>query len=231
MKRITPFIALLLIGCAAPKYSYYFDHYQVTQRPDAIASTSGTSEGNAQNSDTRKGDTRQARSQTRQTSAANQQAALSQSPGISTTNSVNNVTSQNSPLRINPDNMLADARINTSVIVSKGNAVANTRGIHEQQSNERLTAKHLTKEDRKELIRALKQLRKEIRSKPDIKSNAPLHDQATQKLDKGLIVAISFAAVGITLSILGGLGAGFWIAGVICLGLGVYFFIDWLQNR
>jgi hypothetical protein len=89
----------------------------------------------------------------------------------------------------------------------------------------------ISREDRKQLARALKEFRRDLRARSGKHYAAPPHDQATQKLDTEVITAIAFGAVGITLSLLGGISAAFWIAGVICLGVGVYFFIDWLQHR
>jgi hypothetical protein len=89
----------------------------------------------------------------------------------------------------------------------------------------------ISREDKKQLVQALREFRRDLRTRSGKHYAAPPHDQATQKLDNEVITAIAFGAVGITLSLLGGISAAFWIAGVICLGVGVYFFIDWLQHR
>lgn len=203
MKRITPFIAVLLVGCSSPKYTYYFDYYQSARS----------------NSDT-----------------------------------TATVLVRNPVLNIGRDELLADAStsrslrdgldIRTEGIAprTKGKAVERATTSVRQNSTtvaayestlsaHDATIRERRKSERKEIVRAIKQFRKEMRAKSSVNSISPPYDQATQKLDNELIVAISFAAVGITLSILGGLGAGFWIAGVICLGVGIYFFIDWLQKR
>ncbi|MEJ1241189.1 hypothetical protein WBG78_23780 [Chryseolinea sp. T2] len=212
MKRITAFIVLLITGCAAPKHYYYFDHYTVT--PGANSKVSGPSESTPSPLDIRTADL-----------AANANGA---EPKI------------DAGQKVVADQKVVDLD-KLTVDTNEHFAIRQTQDSHEvvinsdeqyskHLSNERVS-KHTLRENRKELISALKQLRKDLRNKTNLKSNAPLHDEATQKLDNELIVAISFAAVGITLSILGGLGAWFWIAGVICLGVGVYFFIDWLRKR
>ncbi|HTF19400.1 MAG TPA: hypothetical protein VK658_15085 [Chryseolinea sp.] len=107
-----------------------------------------------------------------------------------------------------------------------------SRGGRESQYSGQMKRAKL-RQDRKQIVQAIKQLRKELlhtKNSPS-KPATILNGQATQKLDNEVIVAIAFGAVGITLSLLGGISAAFWIAGVLCLGVGVYFFVDWLSKR
>lgn len=200
-------MAVLLIGCAGPKYRYYFDYYRTAQ----------------------------------------------------TSNNTTTAPVINSQLLISSDDLIANASTSGSETHARnipaaasaprsgddrsGGAIASTKQVHSTATpahgsdqstlptNQSASKREISKSDKKEIIHAIKQYRKEMRAKAKDDTLSPPRDQATQKLDNELIVAISFAAVGITLSILGGLGAGFWIAGVIFLGVGVYFFIDWLQKR
>ena len=226
--KALPFLALLLVGCATPKYQYYFDHYQVTQRPHASGPAVDKQSANIQSTYTLQS-TNTIQSPNNIQSASNLQSANN----LQAASNLQSPDSDYSPLRIEADQMLAEATTAATASSRKHIADSAPEGptVFKQNANEQSSPKHLTREDRKEFIHAIRQLRKEVRSKTQLKSTEPLHDQKTQKLDNELIVAISFAAVGITLSILGGLGAAFWIAGVICLGVGVYFFIDWLQKR
>ena len=84
---------------------------------------------------------------------------------------------------------------------------------HKTQSRGQATSEQL-RQGRKQIIQAVKQFRKELRatnrlSKSASKASSPLNDQATQKLDKEVTIAIVFGAVGITLSLLGGVSTAF----------------------
>jgi hypothetical protein len=89
--------------------------------------------------------------------------------------------------------------------------------------------KSLSKEERKELK---KELRKEVKTyikavkKSDIKSV-----NGTHAMDRHLKMAAIFGAVGLVLTLLGGVNSVFWILGVISLVIGVVFFIQWLSRQ
>lgn len=197
MIRFIPLIAIFLVACASPKYTYYFDHYSVT------AGTHAVSSGTAFSGQVRPSD---------------------------------------APLKTDPRDLSASAAFAVP-IPSREDLLK--QHYHNQKSEERqekqvqLTAEQqrvLVTPDRKQLKQAIGQLRKAVRAATSApgsasKSTAPLNDQATQKLDGEVIVAIAFGAVGITLSILGGVSTTFWIVGVLCLGIGIYFFVDWLSKR
>lgn len=227
MKPIVPLIALLLAGCAAPKYRYYFDHFQTTQRADANAIKTITSEISPLQIET---------ADLLADAAGNIPEAVSEALTITRTKIVTKSRTVSDARIVTTESLSIQAHQPENSVKSVAHQHRPRVAVLEPVDSEPLTREavssgHSLKADRKELIRALKQFRKEMRDKTRLQSTSPPRDQATQKLDSELIVAISFAAVGITLSILGGLGAWFWIAGVICLGVGVYFFIDWLQNR
>ena len=132
-----------------------------------------------------------------------------------------------SPLMVDTENLMASASAATP---PKAEALmAKASNVDNAQNESKQSAVRISKDDKKQLVQALREFRREMRTSKQ--HSATPHDQATQKLDKEVIAAIAFGAVGITLSLLGGISAAFWIAGVICLGVGVYFFIDWLQHR
>jgi hypothetical protein len=144
--------------------------------------------------------------------------------------------SRNSPLILEPHQLSASAGPETPAIARSQEKLQKQTRYDLKTQRRRHASNEQVKQGRKQIIQAVKQFRKELRatnglSKSSSKSTSPLNDQATQKLDNEVIVAIALGAVGITLSLLGGVSAGFWIAGVLCLGVGVYFFVDWLSKR
>lgn len=154
--------------------------------------------------------------------------------GTDATSSVRS-NSQNSPLILEPLQLSASTGSETPAITRSPNEIQKqTRYDLNTQGRGHANHEQL-KHSRKQIIQAVKQFRKELRATNNLSksraSSSPLNDQATQKLDNEVIIAIAFGAVGITLSLLGGVSAGFWIAGVLCLGVGIYFFVDWLSKR
>jgi hypothetical protein len=89
--------------------------------------------------------------------------------------------------------------------------------------------KNLSKDDRKELK---KDLKKEIKTyvkavkKKDVKSVS-----GTKAMDRHLKMAAIFGAVGLVLTLLGGVNSVFWVLGVISIVIGVVFFIQWLSRQ
>ena len=50
-------------------------------------------------------------------------------------------------------------------------------------------------------------------------------------MDNDLKLAIIFGAVGLTLTLFGGINEAFWILGVISIVVGVVFLIKWLVRQ
>ena len=55
--------------------------------------------------------------------------------------------------------------------------------------------------------------------------------KATKQLDDELKLAIIFGAIGITLTVLGGISTVFWVLGVVGLAIGLVFFIRWISRQ
>jgi len=146
-----------------------------------------------------------------------------------------------SPLTLQKDAVLASAPYAAPVSTSAGNGnnrkdasaitSRSAKGAIASDAQVKSSTAPLASIDRTKLRQAIKLARKNVRAQRAQGLNHSFNDQATQKLDNEVIVAIAFGAVGITLALLGGLGAGFWISGVLLLGIGLYFFIDWLSKR
>lgn len=209
-KFMSAVAALLLCACAVPKQRYYFDYYSDNQIGAKHQLPPSPSES---------------------------EPAGKSSPEL--TNRSTQSSSNNSivaPLAVVPTELFASAepvkagqvkhndpmRLNSSE-----SGISSLNQHRETVVNQNKNSGN--KSDNRKLIRSIKELRKELKRRTSTAD--PANVEATQKLDQEVIVAIAFGAVGITLSLLGGISAGFWIAGVLCLGAGVFFFVDWLRKR
>jgi hypothetical protein len=56
-------------------------------------------------------------------------------------------------------------------------------------------------------------------------------NNATSTMDSDLKMAIIFGAVGLTLTLFGGINEAFWVLGVIAIVVGVVFLVKWLVRQ
>ena len=82
------------------------------------------------------------------------------------------------------------------------------------------------KEFRKEVKEQMKAYAKAIKNGDGVKATA-----ATAVMDNDLKLAIIFGAVGVTLSLFGGISKAFWILGVIAIVVGIVFLVKWLDRQ
>jgi hypothetical protein len=82
------------------------------------------------------------------------------------------------------------------------------------------------KEFRKEVMHATKSYSKAIR-----KGDHVAAEKAVQAMDHDLKMAVIFGAVGLTLTLFGGVNDVFWIIGVIAFVVGVVFFVKWVVRQ
>jgi len=89
--------------------------------------------------------------------------------------------------------------------------------------------KTMSKQEKKEFR---KELRKELvnySKKNVLKKNDGVDGvQATQKFDTLVALAIAFGVAGIVMLMLA--GNAFWVAGGVCLVIGAFFFVKWVNN-
>ena len=90
--------------------------------------------------------------------------------------------------------------------------------------------KNMSKGERKNFR---KELKREVRNYAnDLKSgDHGASITATKELDDELKLAIIFGAIGITLTVLGGINTVFWVLGVVGLVIGLVFFIRWISRQ
>jgi hypothetical protein len=108
-----------------------------------------------------------------------------------------------------------------------------TRSTQNLEESKRVVAKkysEMSKAERKEFRRdtktEIKKLMKAVRKGEGVEGNAE-----AKVMDNDLKLAIIFGAVGLTLTLFGGINEAFWILGVISIVVGVVFLIKWLVRQ
>lgn len=126
---------------------------------------------------------------------------------------------ETSPLLINNEAPVeASAKPSVVITPQKTNAVS----VDQKTIAQKISS--LSKTDRKGLKNELKRYIKDTK-----KSGATVN--ATKVMDHDLRLAAIFGAVGLVLTLLGGVNSVFWILGVIALVIGVVFFIKWIARQ
>jgi hypothetical protein len=90
--------------------------------------------------------------------------------------------------------------------------------------------KELSKSQRKEFKAELrKQFKRYMNAKRT--GDTVAANNATSTMDSDLKMAIIFGAVGLTLTLFGGINEAFWVLGVIAIVVGVVFLVKWLVRQ
>ena len=128
-----------------------------------------------------------------------------------------------SPLTFSNKELLASA--SPTVVVPEE---IKTSSFSQEEKADRY--KNMSKRERtdfkKELRSEIKNYAKKLKSGDEGASIA-----ATNELDDELKLAIIFGAIGITLTVLGGINTVFWVLGVVGLVIGLVFFIRWISRQ
>ena len=125
-----------------------------------------------------------------------------------------------SPLILEQQPVVADAGT-TPVLENKKTVVTpDAKAIAEKVAS-------MSKSERKELKKNLKEYIKS--AKKNTSDGASVN--ASKQMDHDLKLAAIFGAVGLVLTLLGGINTVFWVLGVIALVIGVVFFIKWLARQ
>ena len=143
-------------------------------------------------------------------------------------------TPQLSPLVIEEESLVAsneevitpaEPKVNASQPVVAQNVIA-------EKEKEALTKKYsaMTKDEKKEFRKELKtELKQYIKNKKSGDRDASLKD--SKAMDHHLKMAIIFGAVGVTLSLFGGVNSVFWVLSVVSIVVAVVFLIMWLSKQ
>ncbi|HZB12508.1 MAG TPA: hypothetical protein VE467_05755 [Chryseolinea sp.] len=91
--------------------------------------------------------------------------------------------------------------------------------------------KTMSKREKKEFRKGLRKELVNYSKKSVLKKNDGVESvNATQKFDTLVTLAIVFGGAGIVLITLANISNAFWIAGVISLVVGAFFFVKWVAN-
>lgn len=131
------------------------------------------------------------------------------------------VTQEASPLVLQPETVVADASAEPATITETKAVVMPDKKV----IAEKIAA--MSKSDRKELKKELKNYIKSAKKNGHEGSSV----NASKAMDHDLKLAAIFGAVGLILTLLGGINTVFWVLGVIALVIGVVFFIKWLARQ
>lgn len=104
--------------------------------------------------------------------------------------------------------------------------IAATFSIKEKANHYRELSKRERNDFRRELKSEIKNYAKELRS-----GDQGASITASKELDDELKLAIIFGAIGITLTVLGGINTVFWVLGIVGLAIGLVFFIRWISRQ
>jgi hypothetical protein len=164
---------IILASCAAPKYTYHFDHYDYH---------------------------------------SGRKAAL-----------VNPQTPMPAP---QPEMLTADL----TVAPPEFNDLKKTEMMAEATADLKKKYADMSKSEKKEFRNEVKkEFRKYVKA---VKNGDTVQASAeTAAMDNDLKLAIIFGAVGLTLTLFGGINEAFWILGVISIVVGVVFLIKWLVRQ
>lgn len=139
-------------------------------------------------------------------------------------------TGTQSPLVLDQQTLVASASEEPVVLAEPHTEVPTAVSVTEAKNDFARKYKAMSKTERKEFREDLK---KELKAytKAKKEGNSVASGQATKQLDHDLKMAIIFGAVGLTLSLFGGVNTVFWVLGVIAIVVGVVFLISWLLRQ
>jgi hypothetical protein len=132
-----------------------------------------------------------------------------------------------SPLALNESTLVASTEA-TPITLAEPALKAPVAG--EAAANLSKRYKAMTKDEKREFRREIKsQVKAYVKAvKAGDKGAA---EKAVQVMDNDLKLAIIFGAVGLTLTLFGGVNEAFWVLGVISIVIGVVFLIKWLVRQ
>ena len=127
---------------------------------------------------------------------------------------------EENPLALDEKTLVVSSTAEPIVIAEKKEAI-----VKEVAAKFKTMSKQEKKEFRKELRKELVNYSK----KNVLKKNDGVDGvQATQKFDTLVALAIAFGVAGIVMLMLA--GNAFWVAGGVCLVIGAFFFVKWVNN-
>lgn len=206
MKHILLLVAAILIvtACSSPRYTYNFDYYDYN---------SGRKHHHAKAAPSK--------SETEEHPLALEERTLvaSAAPIVLTEEDIPTAGTASNPAKVTKPSKAALAETKKAEAVAKENAALLARRYKELSKSQR-------KEFKAELKKQFKRYMKAKRTGDTVAAN-----NATSNMDQDLKMAIIFGAVGLTLTLFGGINEAFWILGVIAIVVGVVFLVKWLVRQ
>lgn len=142
------------------------------------------------------------------------------------------VAQEDSPLTINHESVSASAVVEPAVDAGASRIRVKPTEVSVSEAREELAKKYseMSKSERrqfrKEVKEQIKSYSQSIKDGDGVKAAAEM-----TAMDNDLKLAIIFGAVGLTLSLFGGINEAFWILGVISIVVGVVFLVKWLVRQ
>lgn len=135
-----------------------------------------------------------------------------------------------SPLSLDESTLVASSEATPVVLAEPTVPAPAVTPAEQAASNLSKRYKAMTKDEKREFRREIKsQVKAYVKAvKAGDKGAA---EKAVQVMDNDLKLAIIFGAVGLTLTLFGGVNEAFWILGVISIVIGVVFLIKWLVRQ
>ncbi|HEY0770159.1 MAG TPA: hypothetical protein VGD31_07470, partial [Sphingobacteriaceae bacterium] len=137
-----------------------------------------------------------------------------------------------SPIAIAPADLSADASPAPAVNRNDAPETVTPVAVSPAEAKETFAKKYseMSKSERREFRREVKEQIKSysqsVREGDGVKAANEMN-----AMDNDLKLAIIFGAVGLTLTLFGGINEAFWILGVISIVVGVVFLIKWLVRQ
>jgi glycerol-3-phosphate O-acyltransferase len=206
MKHILLLVAAILIvtACSSPRYTYNFDYYDYN---------SGRKHQHAKAA--------QSKTETEEHPLTLEERTLvaSAAPIVLTEEDIPAEKTAAKHAKVSKASKAAIAETKNAEAAAKENAALLAKRYKELSKSQR-------KEFKAELKKQFKRYMKAKRTGDTVAAN-----NATSNMDQDLKMAIIFGAVGLTLTLFGGINEAFWILGVIAIVVGVVFLVKWLVRQ
>lgn len=206
MKHILLLAAAILIvtACSSPRYTYNFDYYDYN---------SGRKHHHAKSAPSK------TENEEHPLTLEERTLVASAAPIVLTEEDIAADKAAAKPAKVSKPSKAALAETKKAEAAAKENAALLAKRYKELSKSQR-------KEFKAELKKQFKRYMKAKRTGDTIAAN-----NATSNMDQDLKMAIIFGAVGLTLTLFGGINEAFWILGVIAIVVGVVFLVKWLVRQ
>jgi hypothetical protein len=115
-----------------------------------------------------------------------------------------------------------------ALLASSDKTVMGEPSLAHRPEEVRKTYLQMTRAEKREVRKLIKgEIKKYIKAKKENVESV----KATKAMDSDLKLAAIFGAVGLVLTLFGGVSSAFWVIGVIAIVIGVVFLVKWLVRQ